>query len=159
VSGEIKSAKDKLSEFETKLDQHEEKIGLIIKPRISNYLNVTNEEMRKMSKEELDEAAFDLANYGLYLQKEINKHQARVSYAEKEIRIILARECSNYKAYSFEERKLMAIQGNEHASKLEEIRCQEQILLDRLNFMNRRIDVLADRFASYGESKRRNKYG
>jgi hypothetical protein len=160
VSGEAKSATAKLAELESKLDEYDEKIGLTIQPRISQYLNIDQEQMKKMSVEELEEAAFDLANYGIYLQKEMNKHVSRVSWANSNINAIIARECNNVKGYSFEERKLSIIHNNEHALKLEEIRIREQACLDRMNFMNRRIDVLAERFSKLQESKqRRNKYG
>ena len=71
MSGEAKSATAKLSEVEAEFDQYEEKIGLVIQPRISKYLNTTHEQMQAMSVEELEEAAFDIANYGIYLQKEM----------------------------------------------------------------------------------------
>ena len=160
MSGEEKSVIVKLDELESGLDKYEEKIGLVVQPRISQYLNVTNEQMKKMSVEELDEAAFDLANYGIYFQKEYNKHVSRVNWAEANIRAIVAKELGNVKAYSPEERKAAVVNYNEHAAKLESVRIREQACVDRLNFINRRIDVLADRFSHLKESKqRRNKYG
>lgn len=160
MSGEGKSATAKLVELEAELDQYEEKIGLVIQPRISTYLNITQEQMKAMSVEELEEAAFDLANYGIFLQKEMNKHTSRINWATSNMNPIIARECNNVKAYSFEERKLSIIHNNEHTVKLEGIRVKSQLCYDRLNFMNRRVDVLAERFSKLHESKqRRNKYG
>lgn len=160
MSGEAKSAKAKLTDLETDLDKYEEKLGLIINPRVPKYLNTTHAQMQGMSVEELEEAAFDLANYGAYLQKEMNKHTSRVNWAVANINPIVAKECNNVKAYSYEERRLMVIYGNEHTMKLEEIRMKSQACLDRLNFMNRRIDILADKFSKLHDSKqRRNKYG
>lgn len=160
MSGEAKSAAAKLTELETELDQYEEKIGLIVQPRVSTYLNVTQEQMKAMSVEELEEAAFDLANYGIYLQKEMNKHVSRIGWANSNMNPIIARESSNQKGYSYEERKLAIIHSNEHTIKLEAIRVKSQLCYDRLNFMNRRVDVLAERFSKLQESKqRRNRYG
>lgn len=160
MSGEAKSAIAKLADLEKNLDEYEEKIGLAIQPRVTQYLNVSHEQMKAMSVEELEEAAFDLANYGIYLQKEMNKHTSRVNWANSNINAVVAREHNNVKGYSFEERKLSIVHGNEHTVKLEEIRVREQACIDRLNFMNRRVDVLAERFSKLQESKqRRNRYG
>lgn len=160
MSGEVKSVAAKLTELESELEQYEEKIGLTIQPRISKYLNVTHEEMQKMSVEELEEAAFDVANYGIYLQKEMNKHTSRIGWATSNMNPIIARECNNVKGYSYEERKLAIIHNNEHTIKLEGIRVKSQLCYDRLNFMNRRIDFLSEKFSKLHDSKqRRNKYG
>lgn len=160
MSGEGKSAAAKLDELEDKLDKYEEKIGLVITPRISKYLNIEREQMQKMSVEELEEAAFDLANYGIFFQKEYNKHMSRVNWAEANLRLVVAKEANNVKAYSPDERKAAVILSNEHAYKLEQIRVNEQACVDRLNFINRRIDLLSEQFAKIKEGRqRRNKYG
>lgn len=158
MDGVVKSARDKLAELEERLDSYEKKVGLVIAPRESKYLNISLEEIKAMSAEELDEAAFDLGAYSLFLQKEINKHSTRVNWATANQKKIIAHECNNVRAPSFEERKLIIIDSNEGAAKLELIRIESQAVVDRFSFINHRIDFLAERVSRLKDTKRRNKY-
>lgn len=162
MSGEVKSAADKLAELEEALDKYESKLGL--PPRRESliqckYIDMEEDQIRAMLPEDLETAASVLADYGLHLQRAINKQFGRVGWAESNIRKIVAKECNNVRAPSYEERRLLVIHGNEYASALDKIREQAQAALDRLNFLNRRVEFKAERLSKLSETKRRNKYG
>jgi len=99
MSGDAKSAKDRLKEFEALLNEYTQKIGTygIVYPQdVTIILQLTKDHLRGMSPEDLGEDAFILSQYGLYLQKEKNRHSIRVDWANGELDLLIAREAGNY---------------------------------------------------------------
>ena len=93
MSGENKSFKDRLKEYEAVLDQYTVKIGIahIMYNTEANEIMLYDADMlRGMSHEQCGEGAFILSNYATFIQMEYNRHKARVRWANTELMRIIA---------------------------------------------------------------------
>jgi hypothetical protein len=125
---------------------------------VEKYINMPQEEMRRLEQSECAEAGLILTRYAGYVQECYNKELSRLNWAEAEIRRAITPELNQYnKAYqTYEERKALAIAGNEYTARLEELRTWAQTLVDRLAFMAQRIDAIARAYFNLQQSKRKN---
>lgn len=155
MSGENKSVKDKFEEIENYLNKYEENLGLNSK----KYLVLTDEQISRLMPCELDEYSADLANFGVFLQKEINKQTSKITFADSNIKRIVALEGNNYKTWSYEERKNLVIQGNESAKEYEKFRVYSQMKLDRLAYLPTKLSILGDKLERMANGKRSKNYG
>ncbi len=99
MSGEIKSAKDRLADFEKILNDYTAGIGLSRiqhNPEVGQIFTLTREELRGMDPEDCGECAVILSLYSSYIQTEQNRQQVRVDWAERELSHLIAREKDNY---------------------------------------------------------------
>lgn len=160
MSGEHKSAKDKVFELEKELDEYEVKLGLPSRfNRTCDHLTMTNDDAERLIPDQANEIACDLSSYAIHIQREINKHTSRISVADANIKRIVAEECNNVRAPSYEERKNIIIATNEVAQEYEKIRLKSQLIIDRLSYLPTRISYLADKLSETANGKRRSKNG
>jgi hypothetical protein len=150
------NVKDRLEKLNAVLAEYERKSGLPNKPiehESEQYISITKAELKAMSADECGEAAVLLAQLSLYLQRIINEEHSRFSWAEESIKKIIAPMLSNYKAYSFEERKLCAINDNIEAQTLDKVRVNAKIRIDRMSYLATRIEFLSKTFLDLQRSK------
>lgn len=164
MSGENESSQPRLSaEEESKLldkilDEYEAQIGLKMPANnntVEEYLNLTEESLRRMNPEDCGVGAALMSQFAFHLQKAINKEIARVNWADGAIKRTIANEISQYVAPSAEERKNLAIRGNERAIKLERIRVNAQARVDRISYLSSKVESIAEKLNSLQQSKRR----
>lgn len=116
-------------------------------------LNMTPSLLRKMSAVDCAEAAFCLGQYAHRVQQAINREQGRVTWAAESVKRIIAKKVNNYKGYSFEERKLQAVNDDDAARKLEQIRVRAQLRIDRVSYLAARADGMAKTLLSLKNAK------
>lgn len=142
-----------MRKWETGLEKYEKEIGLTdFKP-----LHISDQQIKSMSPEEMDENAVLLANFSVHIQKQININTSRINWAESRLGQIIAKQCSNVKAYSYEERRLIIIHNNEHAIKLNEILEICRSRLDRISFIIQRCEFLSNKLSQSSYTKRNSK--
>jgi hypothetical protein len=133
---------DKLAQIETLLNEYEYKIHLKINT-VEPNLGVTREYMEAMHWEDIQHLAFSYAQYSLFLQKELNKHQSRYNWSDANLKRFLEREAPNYEGWKWEERMSNALSDNVYAQKLHDLKVRSKMAIDRLAFLPSKIEFLS----------------
>jgi hypothetical protein len=122
------------------------------------YMNMQKDEIRKLSYEECCEAGIILSRYAAYLQDAHNTEISRVNWATSEVLRTVAPQVKQYgdKFHSFEERKVLAMIGNDYTKEVDRIRMWAQAIADKLAFMANRVDAVAKAYLSLSQAKRRD---
>lgn len=150
-----KSLKDLITEIESACDEYEQGLGLSIKNNNCEYLNLTQERIRSLTIEEAAEISVSLAFYGMFLQKELNRHSARANWCEANLKNILGYLAKNYQGYSYEERKSGVIKEDLLAQRLFALQNKAKFAVDRLSYLPSKVDFIAKSLHQLQESKRR----
>lgn len=142
------------------LENYQAKKGVLkIKPKnqAEIFLNMAKEEMRLLTAEECAEGIVILSQYTAYLQDLYNQEIARVHWLDAEIERIVAPLVIQYKAdyQPYEERKNLAIDGNDRTKELMRLKKYAQSAADRLFFMSNRIEVVTKAYTSLMQTKRK----
>lgn len=135
-----------LEETNEMLDDYERSLGIprmTIGSKIEDYLNLTREEIKKLSPEDCGEIAYIVARYAYYLQDKHNRQIANMNRAEANIKIIIADKIDQYTGYGYEEKKNKAIKDNELAMKLEYVRVNAKLRSDYLFMQAQRVEFMA----------------
>jgi len=111
---------------------------------ITRYVEMTSDELRGLSREELALGICALAQFSLALQRELNKEKTRYDWAQGRIDVIYWRDCEKYRKdfQTKEERKGQIIVQNDVLTKLHQITCEAQNRMNRLNEIPEKIDAL-----------------
>lgn len=110
--------------------------------------------LKKLGPVELGEIAFVLSQYSHRLQQAVNREQSRITWATESVKKLVAKKVSAYTGYSYDERKSKAIADDDAAQKLESIRVQAQMRVDRVSFLSARASELAKTAMSLASTKR-----
>jgi hypothetical protein len=140
-------------DFERRLIDFEHSLGLPenVLPgdsEVKQLLNLPADAVEKMSSDECFRSAFILARYGLYLQRVVNREQAKARRAEENLKRLLAKEMPRIQAYSYEERRALAVSNSDSAKEIEKERMAAQTKLELLAFLTKRVDGLSSIFES-----------
>lgn len=125
------------------------------KPDVAKYLTASEDYIRRMTPEDCSIAAITLTRYAMFVQKHYNAELAKVKWADQRIRAHIAPGVSQYSAPNAEERRAMAIDGDEFAKKLDQLRNLAQIIVDSLTNIGYQIGDMAKRFDNAAHSKRK----
>jgi hypothetical protein len=158
-SGKNKSehtAEDKLLALEKILDEYDKKLGikLTANEEVVEYMDMGIEELRKLSPESCGEAAFVLAKEATFIQKEINKHKTRLTWANFHIDRTIADKLGQYdNSMSWNQKRTLAIRGNDYANKLHILSARAQYCIDRLSYFPGQLKFMAETLIEYQKSK------
>jgi hypothetical protein len=119
------------------------------------YLSMTHNQLQKLTAEQCGEAAIVLAQFGFHLQRNYNTEMARVTWADESCKSTVAPALNQYKAPSFEERKLLAIRDNDYATKIDAIRRWAKVRAERLAYLSGKVEFLARALLDLQQTKRR----
>lgn len=159
MNGENASTPEaRLAEVEKILDNYQNKKGIIplkSKNEAEAYLNMQQEQMRSLQPDECYEAGIVLCQYATFLQEAYNREHSRANWAEAEIKRTVTKQMKQYNSPSAEERKYLAIMGDEYIAKLDKLRMWAQALADRLSFMANRVDATARAYLSLAQHRRK----
>lgn len=156
------TARENMENLDKILDEYEQKIGL---PQlkestysdIEDYLNMSRDELEKLTPEACGEIQYRLKAYSVYLGRIYNKEIARVNWAENLIYSVVAKDIGQYSGYGGAKIQLaQAIKGNEYAAELERIRIYAQQRANRLNFVATSIRDLADTLRGIAYDKKKD---
>lgn len=136
---------NQLNELEVLLDSYETKANIpVVKhdESVDYYMNLTREEMRRLTPEDLAEGYYILGKYSYYITKLTNKHVAVANWCASQITGVISKSIQDYQ-WSFDEKKMCAIRDNEVATKLEKVRVLAQAHVDRLAYLANSIKFVA----------------
>lgn len=155
-NGQLKSgplsANDKATKITDYLDSWENSIGLSqftissVENEAIQLLSKGTEERKKMSPYDAGHAAVTLSQFAAYIGRLCQKEEARMAWATDEIHKTVASRLSQQKAYSFQEKLLLAVAENEHAQNLERHRGDAQAKSTRLKYLANRIEKVAEAY-------------
>lgn len=172
MSGETDLVKNDRKRWDILLDEYEKGLGLpattdeagdvTIKQfkhveQVEEYLQMSRDQVEGLDANSCAGIAYVLEQYALYVQRAQNREIARVNWARSYIKEVIANELNDYKAYGYEEKSVMAIKGNDFASKLDKIARYAQQRVDRLQFVAASIKNLGNILLAVMRSKQYNK--
>lgn len=99
MSGEQKSFKERLKEYEGVLNEYRSRVGIahiMYNNEVESILMLNKDELRGMSHEDCGENCFILSQYATYIQMEYNRHCARVKWAEDHLSKLIAKYGAKY---------------------------------------------------------------
>ena len=131
------------------LDEYEKAIGLnytSITDEAEKYLTYSQAQIEKMTHQECASASILLSQLSFHLQRSVNKERARAGWCGAKIREFTGRKMSGYVAYSYEERREMALSESDVSQKLERLRVQVLARVDRLTELTFPINAMSKTF-------------
>ena len=131
-------------------------LGTMINQDVTKYLNITQEQLAKMSPDECMEAAFLLEREALFLQQEINNNQAQIDWITIRIKKTITADVANYggKYTPYEDRAVLAIKGNSYAAELDAKANKAKLNITKLNYIPTHLKNIAATLTKCSFSKR-----
>lgn len=162
-SGQTESKSLSLVEkLDVHLDGYEQKIGLpplVFETDIEAhaFLKMSRQQMEKLTPEDCGNGAYILRRYAFYLQRIYNRESARIKYIDSQIDKIIASEVNQYRAPSADERRKLAIKGNDAARNLSNERNIHEARAERLAYLSQNVGYMASSLDSLQETKRKQR--
>jgi len=156
-------AKEQLTKLDTVLDEYELSLGL---PKFidgfhddtaKQYLQLSRNQIEKLTPDQCGEAALLLASLSFYLQRSYNREIARINWADKTLKTCIAGREQSYKG-SWESQFNQAVKEDTYTNKISNIKRYAQQRADRINYLSSSIKNISDIFLSVQKSKA-TKYG
>ena len=150
---------ERLNQIDALLDDYEQSSGLpayapMAATEVHHLLELSPQELRGMSAEEVGEAAYTLESFSFHLQRALNREQARVRFAEETVRYLIGPRMRNITAYNWEERRLLAVRQDDAAQKAEKLRVNAQLRVERLSYLSPKVERMASALIQLQMSKR-----
>ena len=156
----IMNTKEAVAEWDKILDEYEKEIGLgtyasniFSEEELNTYFQMSRNHIEKLTPEQCVEIAYRLGQFALHVQRTLNRENARIHWAEENIKETIADELNNYKGYGYIEKSSQAIKHNERASKLNQIKKYATQRSDRLQFVANSIKNLSDIMMTVSKTK------
>jgi hypothetical protein len=137
----------KLETINKLLDEYEGKIGL---PQTSfenkdaqKYLEMSRDQLEKITAEECAEAAYYLNNLSYHIQKAINRESAKLNWTNSTLKRYISDKVSQYRG-SWEQQEMQAIKNDQYADRLNQVRVWSQLRIDRLSYITNNLKNLSD---------------
>ena len=151
-------AKEQLEKLDTILDEYESSLGV---PKFiddfhddsaKKYLQLSRNEIEKLTPEQCSEAALFLASLSFHLQRSYNREIARVNWAASNLKKKVAGREGQYKG-SWDSQHYQAIKEDGYMCKLDGIRVYAQQRADRLTYLSSSVKNISDIFLNVQRSK------
>lgn len=152
------TAKERLEQLDTVLDEYESKLGLgqyspdFHDESVKRYMSMPRQQMEKLTIDECAEAALLLGGFSFYLQRSYNREVARVNWATANLKKMIAGREGQYSG-SWDSQYFQAIKGDDYASKLDAIKVYAQQRADRLTYLSSSLKNLSDLFVNLQRAK------
>ena len=122
----------------------------------SVYLMMTEDEISRLSPEELALAEIRLSSYSFTLQQHSNKANAIKNWANRCIRILLAKNWNAYDKYMpYDARYDHMVSSNEYANRLGEVMSEQQILIDEFAYLAQATQHVSESFGRLAKIRRK----
>lgn len=155
---ELNTADSQLKKLEEVLDSydHEHNIKVGKNDKNEEYLSYNLENFEKLNGDQCAEIASSLSLLSLSLQKEFNRQKAKVNWCKARINLHISGRLENYKApfQNFEERKLLAINGDEYTKKLFQLQTSAESRMNELDGLSYKVDLYVETLLQ--QSKKKN---
>lgn len=149
-----------MDQLDAVLDEYERGVGLPahlnaeVEQEARAVLNMRPAELRKLTAVQCGEYAFLLRQFAAHVQRSCNRESARIRWADESIKKVIGKSVGQYRGVSFEERKIQAVADNDAAQKLDRIRVNSALRVERLNYMATKVGDMADALKSLQFSKK-----
>ena len=160
-NGEVKLSyvDDKLQEVITKIEKQANLFAINkvnIDVSCTGYLKMSEDELSKMTPEELSIAEIKLSVYAMTIQKYINTSNAIKNWAERCLGLVVAQEYGNYdKWMKYEIRRDSVVGENEYAKKLYEIIGEQSLIIDEMAYLAQSVNHTSDAFGRFARIRRK----
>lgn len=152
---------DRRAKIERLIDEYTASIGLKIRPssEVEKYLNLTQEEVRRMTAEECGEASYIIAKAMTFIQLEVNKVQADINWCESYIQFVVSKTIQNVgtQYMPFDYKKMIAIRQDDTAMQANKVIVEAKIKIDTLSFVSNQLRMVAQAFDGLQQTKRSQK--
>ncbi len=150
------TADQSIARIDEMISEYEKGLAVQLeKPDVSKYLNAGGDDIKRMTAEDCSTAAITITRYSAFIQQNYNREFAKVNWAKNIIMKHVAPRIMQYSAPNAEERRSLAIQGDEFTLKVNQIQAMAQLRVDILTNLSYQIKALADKFEGAAQSKRR----
>ncbi len=123
---------------------------------VTAYLQMSEDEISRLSPEELGYAEIKLSSYAFSIQKHVNTSSAIKNWADKNINLLVAKHYGQYdKFIKFEVRRELITQDNDYASRLSDIIRECQTEIDGLAYLAQSIQHVSDAFGRLARIRRK----
>jgi hypothetical protein len=160
------NTKEQVNEWDRILDEYESNIGIpkykessFDDKEFEQYFSMNRDVIEKQTPDDCIQISLRLAQYGLHIQRSLNREMARQNWSEELIKQVIADDINNYKGYGYIEKSQQAIKYNEKANSLNKIRTFAKQRVDRLSYIASSIKNLSDIFMSIYKTKVNQKHG
>jgi hypothetical protein len=153
-----------IKEIEDILDNYESKLGLPAQQKMNApaYLTMSLAELRKKSPDELAEAVFEINQYSLFIQREINKNRAWLAWSKSKLNELAAGYLPEVGGhYGFNERELIAKNSPPMCKRLNAFTRKINMELERMYGVPDQIRAMADSIndMKYAAIRREKNFG
>jgi hypothetical protein len=165
MSGEkdyTERAVDKMNRAMGVLDEYESGIGLPkhqppgTEDELQEFLTWDRKIVEGMSPDQCAGVAYRLAQYSFYLQRELNREEARMKWAKSQLEDTIATELGQYNQYMKHETKVsMICRENSYAKVIRQIQNKAESRVTRLTYLSAGIRNLSDTMIAVQRTKAR----
>lgn len=145
---EATDIKSKVNVVENYLEDFNKKNGFVItfcdQDKACRILSMGFSEIRGLSYEDCIDYSILLANYSLYIQKIINRESSLVYFLEESIKKTISNIINQQKAYSYEERYILAVRQDEAAKNFMKEKVHRAMKVSELQFISTRIHNVSE---------------
>lgn len=156
----LNSTKQQMSMVEEALNEYEEKCGLpqfkspCDDAEVNLYFAMPRDAIEKLSHEDCAQVAYRLAQLAFYIQRCLNRENARITWAETNLNKTISKECNQFDKFTKHEMKVELIkQQNSYANSLGKIIDYARQRVDRLTFLAASVKNLSDIMIANQRSK------
>lgn len=141
------------------LDRWESSLGLPVSCPVeveleaTRLLSISPRVLHAMGSADLGEAAYVLEQFAFFLQRATNREQTRLRRAEENVRRLIAPHLQKVSAYSWDERKLLAVRYSQAAREQDNERVEAQLRVDRLAYLAARVGGLVKAFQGLQQAR------
>tara|TARA_Y100000310_G_scaffold331052_1_gene403932 strand:+ start:16 stop:504 length:489 start_codon:yes stop_codon:yes gene_type:complete len=152
------SAKEQLEKLDSVLDEYESSLGIPVfnsdfyDDTAKNYLQLSRNQIEKLTPEQCAEAALLLASLSFHLQRSYNREIARVNWADQVLKSAVAGREQQYRG-SWESQFNQAVGEDSYTRKVLTIKRYAQQRADRVNYLSSSVKNIGDIFLSVQRSK------
>ena len=150
--------KNRMEQVERIIDEYEKAIGLPTfqetneNSEVQRYLSMDRGSMEKLTLEDCAEAALILGNYSFYLQRALNRENARVNWATTLLKELVSGKELQYSG-SWDSQFHQAIKGDDFARGVLKIKRYAQQRADRITYLATSIKNISDLFVNLQKAK------
>lgn len=146
-------ASDKLAEYISSINDYVDASNTKFSSFREEYLLVANlslEQLKNYTQQELFDAAYILYGYATYIQDEINKNKVALNWCNDQMERLIVKHQNEFGQYTkHESKKYILAQSNSYASSLEHMRevaeARLQSLDGKVYELKRRADILLEK--------------
>lgn len=129
-------------------------------PSIEDIINLSNEEIQSLDSQICFNYAFQLNRYAAFIQKEENKWNSVLYWAEHNLRIVFGKYARDYgdKWTKYDERKDIVLVDNKWAVNLNRIILETQLKAKSLYMLSNKINAMSKLLEGLAHAKKTSNY-